>query len=155
MASQCRCCVNLQTESLCDMFIHSDIATAVWKSFGEIFHLPYHFHSKLQAIGIWMAPTSKDTQYGICHASVAAYIFREIWVSRCSATFENKLMKARAICLMIFRRVQLINLAPTGKATRLHENSLAMMGINRASIRKKMGCVVSGINLLRDGLNLM
>lgn len=87
-----------------------------------------------------MAPTSKSTQYGIRRVSVVAYILLEIWVSRCSATFEGKPMKARAI-LQVFRQVQLINLtrAPTRRLSILQENLLEVMGINRAPIRRKIG----------------
>lgn len=48
-------------------------------------------------------------------------------------------MKARAICLQVLRRTQLINLVsnPTWKSSFVQENILAIMGINRAPIRPK------------------
>lgn len=50
-------------------------------------------------------------------------------------------MKARAICLQVLRRIQLINLVsnPTWKSSFVQENRLAIMGINRAPIRQKIG----------------
>lgn len=140
MVSRCRCCSQSQTESLQHLFVQSEIAMAVWKCFGEIFRLLTQFTSILQALNICMAPTSNNTQYGICRASVAVYIYREIWV-RCAATFEAKAMRARAICLRVLQRVQLINLAttPTKGPSKIQENSLAKMGISRAKVRKKRG----------------
>lgn len=141
LVSRCRCCVLPKLESLVHLFIQSKVATAVWKCFGEIFHLPFKFNSLLQALNIWMAPTSDHTQYGVCRASVAVQICREIWVARCAATFESKAMKARAICLRVLQRVQLINLitCPTRKYTRIQENSLEIMGISHTRVRPKQG----------------
>lgn len=76
LASRCRCCNNPQQETIRHLFTQSEVAMAVWKYFGEIFDIPSQFNSILQALTIWMATTSKDTQYGICRATVVAYIFR-------------------------------------------------------------------------------
>lgn len=80
LASRCRCCHEPHIETLCHIFIKSDVARAVWKCFGEIFGVPHWFTSILQAMTVWMAPVTEQSQYGACQLSVAAYIFREIWV---------------------------------------------------------------------------
>lgn len=48
-------------------------------------------------------------------------------------------MNARTICILVFRRVQQINLifAPRRCSTLVQENTLAIMGINRSQIRSK------------------
>lgn len=72
---------------------------------------------------------------------MVVYICRQIWVARCAATFDAKAMRARAICIRVVQRVQLINLVTTlaKKSTRIQENSLAIMGISRAKVRQKRG----------------
>lgn len=141
LVSRCRCCSSPQTESLVHLFIHFEIALAVWKCFGEILRIPYRFSSITQALSTWMAPVTNSSQYGMCRASVAAYITLEIWVARCAATFEGTPMKARSICLTVFRRVQLLNLIhiPKQNSAPIQVSLLAIMGINQAKIRHKPG----------------
>lgn len=141
LVSHCRCYTNPQTEELRHLLIKSEIAVAVWRCFGEIFRLPYQFGSVMQALNIWMVPTNSTSQYAICRASVATYVLREIWVERCTATFEGKTMKARAICLRILQRVQPINMAaiPTKNTSSLQALSLAIMGISKAAVQTKRG----------------
>lgn len=70
-----------------------------------------------------MGSVNINSQYGMCRSSIVAYILREIWVSRCAATFEGTPLKARAICLRKFRRVQLLNLVhiPRRKSTAVQD----------------------------------
>lgn len=95
----------------------------MWKCFVEIFRLTFNFSSISPAVTNWMT-TSSHSQYGVCRANVAAYILREIWVSRCRATFDGTPMHARSICLKILSRVQLINLihVPKRRSTPYQEN---------------------------------
>lgn len=55
--------------------------------------------------------------------------------------FDGTPMNARTICILVFRRVQLINLifVPRRCSTLVQENTLAIMGINRSQIRSKPG----------------
>lgn len=74
--SKCRCCLAPHSETLVHLFLHSEVAEAVWKCFGKLFNLPFRHRSILQAMAIWMAPVNAASQYGVCRIGVAAYIFR-------------------------------------------------------------------------------
>lgn len=105
LAFGCRCCRNHEEENLRHIFILSEVASAVWKCFGEIFHLTHNFQTIHQALATWMDPVTPTTQYGVVRLGVATYIFREILVARSRATFEGDSMSARAICLKVLSRV--------------------------------------------------
>lgn len=75
-----------------------------------------------------MSGASESTQYGVYRAACAAYIFREIWVPQCSATYEDMDMNARAICLKVLHRVQILNLVLKPKKA-----STPLQMVNRAA----------------------
>lgn len=57
-----------------------------------------------------MAGRSSSSQYDMCRIGIAAYIFREVWVARCQATYEDIPIYSRNICLKVVLRVQSLNL---------------------------------------------
>lgn len=97
--------------------MNSKVTVAVSKCFGELFTIPHRFSSILQAMAIWMAPFKSSSQYGICRLGVAAYVLREIWVSRCRATLDGTSMRARDICLKVMYRTQILTLVNNSKGT--------------------------------------
>lgn len=110
LVSKCRCCQVAASETLVHLFIQSEVAVAVWKCFGELFNMLFRFRSILQAMAIWMAHLKAKSQYSVCRLGLVAYIFRELWVARSSATFEGKIMKAKEVCLKVMYRVQLLKM---------------------------------------------
>lgn len=94
LVSRCRCCLNPAKESIIYLFIQLDVATTVWKHFGNIFRVPYVFGSVIQALSIWMEGWFAWSQYGICRIGVAAHIFPVVWVARCRATYDESPMNA-------------------------------------------------------------
>lgn len=92
-------------ETLSHLFLNSEVASAVETCFGNILKLPYMLGSILQAIRAWMTCKVQASQFKLCKLSTAAYILREIWVSRCRARFDGKEMKARQVCLCIIAKV--------------------------------------------------
>lgn len=141
LASLCRCCQEHHVETLVHLFLQSEIATAVWKCFGELFHLLYTFGSILQSMSIWMSTTSSSSHYGVCRLGVTAYILRKIWVSRCHANFEGTRMSARQVCLKVMFRVQLLSIGSVPKNMTSGPQSIVLstMGISRQSVRTKKG----------------
>lgn len=97
----CRCCEERSEETLIHLLIHSTVARQVWKFFAYFFKLPSEYRSILQALNIWMVGASATSQHGIIRRACSAYIFREIWVSQCSATYEDGIMRARNICVKV------------------------------------------------------
>lgn len=87
LASRCHCCVRYHEESLKHLFIQSEVANSVWKFFGEIFLSPYTFCSIPNARALWMAKKKSVSRFEICKAAASAYIFKEIWNSRCHSLF--------------------------------------------------------------------
>lgn len=43
LVSRHRCCKNQPKESIFHLFIQSEVATEVWKNFGQIFRVPYKY----------------------------------------------------------------------------------------------------------------
>lgn len=132
---------------------HLFIKKTFFYNFGEIFRLPYHFSSINQAVTIWMS-VGNQSQYGVCSRSVAAYILREIWVSRCRATFDGDPMHARSICVTIMKKVRLINLllVPKSQSLPIQENILAIIGISRPRADRNVGFGVNGSDRHQIGL---
>lgn len=108
---------------------------------GKIFRLPFTFTSVLQALAIWMARCNSNSQYGLCRLVVAAYIFRELWVARCLATYEDAPRNSRSICRKITHRVQLLNLVhdPKKSSSNRHLCIVEILGINRRPPRSRRG----------------
>lgn len=86
-----------------------------------------------------MAPVTEQSQYGEYRFSVAAYIFRELWVARCRATIDSASMRAREICLKVIYRVQLLTLVTVPeKASTMHQGIiLGTLGVTRHPVRRK------------------
>lgn len=141
LASRYRCCHNHGMESLLHLFIRSEVACAVWKCFGEMFGLLYRFYSIIQAMAICMSSVSESLQYGVVRLGVAAYIFRDIGVVRCCATFEGSTMHAHQICLKVLYRVQSLNLVtyPKQSSSRLQNHVLDLLGISTNPTKVKRG----------------
>lgn len=83
----------------------------------------------------------RASQFDLCKLSTAAYILREIWVSRCRARFDGKEMKARQICLSIITKVQLHSFAvtPLSRSTFTQHIALEILGIAKTRVRCKAG----------------
>lgn len=139
--SKCRCCQVAASETLVHLFIQSEVAVAVWKCFGELFNMLFRFRSILQAMAIWMAHLKAKSQYSVCRLGLVAYIFRELWVARSSATFEGKIMKAREVCLKVMYRVQLLKMVNIPKKSSSMAQGIVLntLGISSLPVRKKNG----------------
>lgn len=88
-----------------------------------------------------MAGWSSFPQYGICCIGVAAYVFRESWVSRCRATYEDSPMNPRTIYLKLIQRVQLLNQVhvPRNTSKNIQIHVLETLGISRKPTRIQRG----------------
>lgn len=141
LASGCRCCRDRSEESLVHLFIYSDIARQVWQAFANIFKLPGKYSSTLQALNIWMAGCSDRTQYGVLRMACSAYIFKEIWVSRCSATYDDRLMNFETIRVKVLNRIRTLNLVVARQigSTALQNVIIEHLGIAGRPIRIKRG----------------
>lgn len=141
LVSSSGCCKAHQEESLTHLFIHSEVAQEIWKCFGRMLRLPYRFNSIVQAVASWMKMPTHPSQFDICRMATAAHILHEIWVDRCRATYDDKPMNARQVCLQIIRKVHLISVvhSPQRPATKLQYHHMEIMGISRKHIRFKRG----------------
>lgn len=141
IASRCRRCLNPQEETLLHLFVKSEVAYEVWRCFGLIYKLPYSFNSILQAIKTWMNVPTAASQFDIARMATAAHLLHEIWVGRCRATYDDKRMRARQICIRVIRKVQTISLVhkPNRLSTKIQYNQLELVGITRKHIRFKPG----------------
>lgn len=92
------------------LFLQSEVATVVWTCSGNIFKILYMFGSIPQATQAWSNIKVQASQFEFCKLSTMAYIFYEIWVSRCRARFDGMDMHARQLCLTIMSKVQLHSL---------------------------------------------
>lgn len=128
-------------ESIAHLFLQSEVATRIWRCFGDIFRLPYQFASVAHAIAIWMPKTASQTQFDHCKAYKIAWIFRKLWVARCAATFEDIPMNARQIARRVISRVQLHSLIFTPKKTStiIQRNILGIWGIDHKQLQVKCG----------------
>lgn len=81
------------------------------------------------------------SQFDICRMATAACVLHELWVGRCRATYDDKPMRARQICIRIIRKVQLISLVnlPKRPSTNLQHHQLELMGVSRKHTRFKKG----------------
>lgn len=70
---------------------------------------------------------------------VAAYIFREIWVSHCPATYDNMKMSVKEICHKVMKRFQLLSLFIGSKilSQAMQYHIMDVIGINRHLIQVK------------------
>lgn len=118
-ASRCKCCREPSEESTVHLFIASEVAREVWSCFAHILGIPSSYRSVLQALHIWMAWASSSSQHCLCRMAFSAYIFWEICVSCCSATYGDSVMSAREICWNVIHRVRMLNLVikPTWAST--------------------------------------
>lgn len=141
MASRCHCCKDFKEETLNNLFLQSEVATAVWTCSGNIFKIPYMFGSIPQAIQAWTNIKVHASQFEFCKLSTMAYIFHEIWVSRCRARFDGMDMHARQLCLRIISKVQLHSLVVVSlsKSTPIQYHALEILGIARTRIKSKPG----------------
>lgn len=110
LVSRCHCCKHPQEETLRHLFMKSDMVVEVWHCFGMIYKLPYSFSSILQAMKTWMDISPSPSQFDIGRMAMAAHVLHKIWVGRCRATYDDKPMHARQICIRVIRKVQLISL---------------------------------------------
>lgn len=115
LVSGCHCCRDRSEETLFHLFILSEVARQVWKFFANFSKLPSEYSLILQALNIWMVGSSTTSQYEIVKRACSAYIFREIWVSRCSATYDDGHMSARTICVKMLNRICTLNLVVSPK----------------------------------------
>lgn len=89
LASKCRCCSEVAEESIMHLFIHSEIAKAVWTCFDSIFRVPPTPRSIAYILHTWLPKPGRWSQFDCCKGGVAATILWEIWVARCSATLKD------------------------------------------------------------------
>lgn len=119
-------------------------AIKVWKHFENIFLVPHVFRSITQALSLWMVGCSVSSQYGMNRIGIAAFIFREIWVARFRATYDNYTMNVREICLKVTRKTQLVNLVYNSKppSNKLNVHILESMRImpNDLHVRRGIWC---------------
>lgn len=139
MVSRCRCCRDFQEESLAHLFIHLETARDVWRCFGQIFRLPYVFTSIHQAVKTSGAIPSSPSQFDIFRMATAAHVLHEIWIARCRATYDDKLMHTTHICIHTIRKIQLISLVhlPQRPSTKLQYHQLKIMGVSGKHVRFK------------------
>lgn len=139
LVSRCRCCKHPQEETLIHLFMKSDMVVEVWRCFGMIYKLPYSFSSILQAMKTWMDISPSPSQFDIGRMATAAHVLHEIWVGRCRATYDDKPMHARQICIRVIRKVQLISLVnlPKCPSSKLQYHQLELVGMTRKYIRQK------------------
>lgn len=141
LASRYRCCSEQSEESLAHLFIHSEVVRQVWSYFANIFKLPSGYSSILQALNILMAGTPGTSQYGIARIFCSAYIFREIWVARCNATYDEDQMSAQIICSKVLNRIRTLSLVvnPKRGSTALQISIIEQLGIRKQPTRIKRG----------------
>lgn len=154
LASRCRCCsVQTEDESLVHFFIHSEVARQVCTYFANILRLSYGYSSILQAFNIWMAGILGTSQYGIARILCSAYIFREIWVARCGATYYEENMSVRSICSKVLNRIRILSLVvkPKKGSNLLQGSIIERLGIRKQPTLIKRG--VDGIGQVPGGLN--
>lgn len=131
------------------------IAIKVWKHFEFFLRVTHVFGSVTQPLSCWMAGWSASIQYGMCRIGVAAFIFREIWVARCRATYDEYPMNMREICLKVTRKIQMVNLVHISRpsANKLHLHILETLRITPKNYRVPRGiwCKWDRIGLLWGG----
>lgn len=78
-----------------------------------------------------MAGWNSSTQYRICRIGMAVYVFKELWVARCRAKFEDHPMNSRSIYLKVMQMVQPLILVHTPKCASklLQVQKLETLGI--------------------------
>lgn len=107
--------------------------------FGDIFRMPYTFHSLPNAIAIWMTKAKSLSRFDMCKTATAEHILKEIWNSRCRALFQGERMQARRIAIRVMQHIQMTAFIYSSPKinTRMQEHVLGIMGIPPRQPRMK------------------
>lgn len=106
--------------------------------------MPHSFLSIPNIVAIWMTPTQTISTFNMCKAASVAFIFREIWNSRCRTLFQGEKMNARRIAMQVLGHVRMttfIHLPPKPNS-RIQDHFLGIVGIppRRPKIKHGFWC---------------
>lgn len=85
--------------------------------------------------------SSSTSQFDVAKMATAAHVLHKLWVGRCCATYDNKPMRARQICIRVIHKVKLIMLLHTPKrpSTKFQHLRLELLGLTRKHVKVKVG----------------
>lgn len=84
--------------------------------------------------------SSSTSQFDVAKMATAAHVLHKLWVGRCCATYDNKPMRARQICIRVIHKVKLIMLLHTPKrpSTKFQHLRLELLGLTRKHVKVKI-----------------